>query len=504
MTVTAGGETDQALVESDRRAAALHPRRSWASPEPFVRRGETSDVEGENGWRVVGVRYARSTMVTDALLTAAVGYALLTGYGPIALVWSSVAALVMVALVSAFGGYRRDRLGTSTEEFQTVLRGSLVLGALLVFHEFCFHQAIPRRLLFVGLPVLVVLTWAHRHVRRLKLNQRRRDRIGLSSTLVVGPSRRAAMLVKELQMNPHHGFDPVGVCLPDVEERAMVGGVDVLGSVADVVQIVVDRRIEVVVIASSTLSGDALRRLSWALGRVKAQLVVVPDLVDVAGPRLRVRPASGLSLLEVEVEAPARRLVGKAVMDRTVGSLALLAASPAIVGFALAVKLTSPGGAFFRQTRVGVDGSTFTMWKLRSMYVDAEERRQALLASSDGNGTLFKMKNDPRVTPVGRFIRRFSIDELPQLWNIVRGDMSLVGPRPPLEEEVETYADHVGRRLQVPPGLTGLWQVSGRSDLDWESAVTLDLRYVDNWSLAMDVAILWKTARAVVRGSGAY
>ena len=244
--------------------------------------------------------------------------------------------------------------------------------------------------------------------------------------------------------------------------------------------------------------------LSWALGRVGTELVVAPDLVDVAGPRLTLREANGLSLLEVEVGVPRGRRIAKAILDGAAGSLALLLVAPVIAVAALLVRLTSPGGAFFRQIRVGLDGQTFTMWKLRTMTADAEARKAELVQMSDGAGLLFKMREDPRITRVGKVLRRYSIDELPQLWNVVRGDMSLVGPRPPLLDEVALYPDHVGRRLHVRPGLTGLWQVSGRSDLDWESAVTLDLRYVDNWSLTMDLMILWKTMRAVLRPGGAY
>jgi len=169
-----------------------------------------------------------------------------------------------------------------------------------------------------------------------------------------------------------------------------------------------------------------------------------------------------------------------------------------------AIRLSSKGPALFRQTRVGVDGREFTMLKFRSMVVDAEARREDLLGLSDGNGVLFKMRDDPRVTKVGKVIRRFSVDELPQLINVVRGDMSLVGPRPPLPEEVAGYSSDATRRLRVRPGVTGLWQVSGRSDLSWEESLRLDLRYVDNWSMALDLSILWRTWRAVVQGAGAY
>ena len=194
-----------------------------------------------------------------------------------------------------------------------------------------------------------------------------------------------------------------------------------------------------------------------------------------------------------------RRLV-----DLLLAVPALIVLGPTIAALGLAVRLESPGGALFRQTRVGQGGVEFTMLKLRSMFADAEARRDTLLAHSDRDGLMFKMHDDPRITPVGRILRRFSIDELPQLWNVARGDMSLVGPRPPLPEEVDGYQDQVFRRLHVRPGLTGLWQVSGRADLSWDESVRLDLRYVDNWSVAMDLHILWKTGRAVLGSSGAY
>jgi lipopolysaccharide/colanic/teichoic acid biosynthesis glycosyltransferase len=179
-------------------------------------------------------------------------------------------------------------------------------------------------------------------------------------------------------------------------------------------------------------------------------------------------------------------------------------AAPLVAALAFAVRLTSPGPVFFRQERVGVDGRRFTMLKFRSMVVDAEERRRALSELDQGNGPLFKIYADPRVTPVGALLRRFSLDELPQLINVLRGDMSLVGPRPPLPDEVAAYDDVAVRRLRVRPGMTGLWQVSGRSDLSWEESLRLDLRYVDNWSMALDLSILWRTCRAVLRGAGAY
>jgi exopolysaccharide biosynthesis polyprenyl glycosylphosphotransferase len=252
--------------------------------------------------------------------------------------------------------------------------------------------------------------------------------------------------------------------------------------------------------------GPELRQVCWALENMDVDVVVAPALIEVTGPRLHIRPVAGLPLLHVEKpEFTGVRRVVKGVFDRVVATTGVLLISPLMIAIWLAVRLTSPGPAFFRQERVGLRGESFTMLKFRSMHVDAEARLATIRdLNENADGLLFKIRDDPRVTRVGRFLRRYSLDELPQLLNVVKGDMSLVGPRPPLPSEVDLYPDDVRRRLLVRPGVTGLWQVSGRSDLTWEESVRLDLRYVENWSLFYDFAILWQTLFAVVRGSGAY
>ncbi|MFC7645746.1 sugar transferase [Streptosporangium lutulentum] len=222
-------------------------------------------------------------------------------------------------------------------------------------------------------------------------------------------------------------------------------------------------------------------------------------------PRINIRPVAGLPLLHVaHPDLDGARQLVKGVFDKVVAALALLALSPFLLVVAALIKSTGPGPVLFRQARVGKGGEEFTVLKFRTMVPDAEQIKRILTELNEGDGVLFKIRNDPRITPLGSWLRRYSIDELPQLFNVVRGDMSLVGPRPPLPEEVARYGTDVRRRLVVKPGLTGLWQVSGRSDLSWEESVRLDLRYVENWSLALDMQILWKTWSAVMRGSGAY
>jgi exopolysaccharide biosynthesis polyprenyl glycosylphosphotransferase len=254
------------------------------------------------------------------------------------------------------------------------------------------------------------------------------------------------------------------------------------------------------------MSGVGLRDLAWELEKTGTDLCVAPALLDVAGPRTTIRPVAGLPLLHVDHPefGGLPRLI-KAAFDRIVAFTALLICSPLFLAIAMAIWLGDSGPAFFRQTRVGRDGRAFTVYKFRTMVRDAEQRKHQLVAHNDfAGGVLFKMRRDPRVTRVGAWLRRYSVDELPQLINVLKGDMSLVGPRPALPQEAALYGDHVRRRLAVKPGITGLWQVNGRSDLAWDEAVRLDLRYVENWSFMLDLQILWKTWSAVLHGSGAY
>src|SRR5690606_29954901 len=276
----------------------------------------------------------------------------------------------------------------------------------------------------------------------------------------------------------------------------------------ELLAVITESRADTVIMAGGHgLSPREVRELSWSLRPDEQHLIMVPNLVDVAGPRIHTRPVAGLPL--VHVETP--RYVGasrfaKRAFDIAGALLAIVVLSPVLIGAAIAVKVSSRGPLLFTQERIGLRGETFRMIKFRSMVVDAEDRLQHLLdAQRDaGNEVLFKLKNDPRVTPVGRFMRRFSIDELPQLFNVLGGSMSLVGPRPPLAREVDLYDEAARRRLLVRPGLTGLWQVSGRSSLSWEESIRLDLYYVENWSLMGDLVLMWRTLKAVIARDGAY
>ncbi|WP_146060076.1 sugar transferase, partial [Streptomyces sp. SM5] len=261
----------------------------------------------------------------------------------------------------------------------------------------------------------------------------------------------------------------------------------------------------VLVAPGPRLTGDRLRRLSWGLHDGGIALGVLSELSGTAAGRVRPASAAGLTLLHV---APPLRhgpqAVLKALVDRSGAALGLLVLAPLFLAVALAVRLSSRGPVFHRQIRHGRHNRPFTMWKFRTMVEDAESRREQLAPANESEGPMFKMRRDPRVTRIGHALRRTSVDELPQLLNVLRGDMSLVGPRPPLPDEAASYDERELRRLAVRPGLTGLWQVSGRSDLTWQETVRLDLWYVDNWSLAMDLGLLARTVRAVADGRGAY
>jgi exopolysaccharide biosynthesis polyprenyl glycosylphosphotransferase len=286
-------------------------------------------------------------------------------------------------------------------------------------------------------------------------------------------------------------------------------GLPILGSSANVESIMaaIDRcnADAVAVSAGVQLHPQTLRHLGWELAAQNVGLIMAPALTDIAGPRIHTQQVAGLPLIHVTTPTlEGGQRVAKRLFDIIVALLLIIISSPLMAICALMVRLESGGPVLFRQERAGIEGSLFTMIKFRSMVVDAEEKLASLTAHNEGSGVLFKLKSDPRVTRVGRVLRKYSLDELPQFFNVLAGSMSLVGPRPPLPTEVAAYEHDVRRRLLVKPGLTGLWQVSGRSNLSWQDSVRLDLYYVENWSMAGDLVILLKTARAVFRGTGAY
>lgn len=500
-----------AAHRSERRGHVQAARPSWAVGRPFVMSSDGADARTSAGERrrEWAAPYARRVLVGD-VVTAAVVLAPLLASAPSTQPYAVGGAMLGAGLWAAglglARGYDIRRLGDGPEEFQAILRVGGSVLALLGLIAYSFQWMLPRRDVLVAVPLIVVGTALLRSYQRRWLRLRRSRGEAVMRTLLVGEPSSVESVAADLAEVATHGLHVVGACVPSLAAtsgpRAMV---QVLGSVSEVPQIAVDHEIDRVIVVGSQLTGVPLRRLAWAVEHTGAELMVAPGLVEITGPNVHLRPAAGLSLLHVEPPSSRfTRMLGKNLLDRILGLCALLVAMPLVAVAAILVKADSQGPAFFRQTRAGLDCRPFTMYKLRTMVADAELRREELLAHSDRDGLTFKMRRDPRVTRAGALLRRYSIDELPQLWNVVRGDMSLVGPRPPLLLEVDQYHDEMHRRLRVRPGLTGLWQVSGRANLSWEASVRLDLRYVDNWSLALDLQILWRTARAVLQGSGAY
>jgi exopolysaccharide biosynthesis polyprenyl glycosylphosphotransferase len=417
-------------------------------------------------------------------------------------------ALPMLWLVALWlsGGYDVRFIGTGSDEFRKVLNAGIGLTAALALFSYAVNIELSRSYVLIALPTTTVIGLVSRYTIRKRLHKQRGFGHCLLSVVAVGHETAVADLIKELGRDRYHGLTVVGACIAQPSECAEVAGVPVYGGLDDVTGAVRTFGADTVaVLACPEMDGITLRGLAWELEKTGTDLCVSPALLDVAGPRTTIRPTAGLTLLHVDhPQLSGLRLLLKDLFDRCVAAVALLLFLPLILLLSSLIWLYDRGPAFFAQTRVGKNGHVFKIYKFRTMVVDAEQHRAQLLASNDSDGVLFKLRKDPRVTAFGAHLRRWSIDELPQLVNVLLGDMSLVGPRPAVPDEVARYADHVRRRLVVKPGLTGLWQVNGRSDLSWDESVRLDLRYVENWSFALDLQILWKTISAILRRSGAY
>ncbi|MFC7545774.1 sugar transferase [Plantactinospora sp. GCM10030261] len=423
-----------------------------------------------------------------------------------------VPALLAVWLVSlkVIRCYDDRIVGYGADEYRRVTSGSLRLAGGIAILGYIADVGVSRGFLGISFAVGTVGLVAGRFAARKFLHHARARGIGWSRrVLVVGDAAHILELVRTLRREPYAGYQVVGACVPDallapVPQR--LGDVPVIGSFRSVIEAATGVGADTIAVtASGELTATRLRRLGWQLEGTGIDLVVAPTLTDVAGPRIHTTPVAGLPLIHVEApEFRGYRKIIKGFVDRALSLTALLFALPLFVAIALAIRIDSAGPVFFRQIRVGQGGEEFGVFKFRTMVVNADALLAELAARNETDGLMFKMRDDPRVTRVGRLLRRWSLDELPQLINVLIGQMSLVGPRPPLPSEVARYDGDVARRLLVKPGMTGLWQVSGRSDLPWEDGIRLDLFYVENWSLATDLTILWKTAGAVLGSKGAY
>lgn len=425
---------------------------------------------------------------------------------------SVVLAVAWWFMLGAWNSRQSRILGSGPDEYKRVAAASLWLFGMIAIFSYVFRIDTARGYVGLALPVGLLGLLLGRWLIRQHLSIQRGQGRSMSRLLLVGGPGAVSHLASSLHGARHAGYLPVGVYMPGIESELRTeptSGLKLLGHKADTQSIV--SAIEacgadaVALSAGVQLHPQTLRHLGWELAARNIGLIMAPALTDIAGPRIHTQQVAGLPLIHVTTPTlEAGQRVAKRLFDVIVAGLLLLAAAPAMLAVALIVRLDSRGPVLFRQERVGIEGTHFHMLKFRSMIENAEAHLGVLTAQNDGSGPLFKMKNDPRVTRVGGFLRRFSVDELPQLMNVLGGSMSLVGPRPPLPQEVDEYESDVRRRLLVKPGLTGLWQVSGRSNLSWQDSVRLDLYYVENWSLAGDLVIILRTVRAVFGSTGAY
>lgn len=393
--------------------------------------------------------------------------------------------------------------GSGSAEYTRIISVSTRLFGIIAILAFLLRVDVARGYLLISFPLGIALLLIERWAWRRWLITRRVSGDWSATVLLVGSSESVAQIAAALRRSPSAGYHVVGACIPDGQPGQTVPGTDipVRGDIRGVLGALDAAGADTVAVTSTDeLPPSGVKRISWALEADRRHLILAPSIADIVGPRIHTRPVAGLPLIHVETPrySKGQRFL-KRTADIAVSALALVFFAPLMAALALIINRTSAGPVLFRQTRIGLDGRAFQMLKFRTMVPDAEEMLAGLEPGRGvGNEVLFKMLDDPRVTPIGRFLRRYSLDELPQLVNVLMGSMSLVGPRPPLPREVARYADHVHRRFMVKPGITGLWQVSGRSSLSWEESVRLDLSYVDNWTLAGDFVIMLRTARAAL------
>lgn len=462
---------------------------------------------------------AFAVLVYEAVTAFGVSAAVFTAFGRTD---TAKAAALCAAAWTGVGLVRRryaePRYG-DPEPLQPLLRdwffvvATLCCAGVLLSPELRFPQAAAATV------PCVAVSYARRKAA-LAVRRRRRRRLGLhvERVLLVGDAYAVNDMADQIARYPGHSWVIVGACLTGPGEPApgltLAGRLPAEAEAEERPELVRESVLAaarslgvetVFVIPGGQLSGERLRQVAWAVQDDGRRLAVLPGLLEVASHRLVLSSAAQLTLLHVEPRRAVRRTpVLKTLTDLAVAALLLAVLLVPLLLVGLAVAVTSRGPVLYRQVRLGRHGRPFTMLKFRTMIVGADRQVDDLSTRNENDGAMFKIRRDPRVTRIGRLLRRYSVDELPQLLNVVRGHMSLVGPRPPLPDEVAGYGQTEWRRLLVRPGLTGLWQVSGRSDLSWDETVELDLRYVDNWTYTDDLRILVRTCRAVLGGRGAY
>lgn len=425
--------------------------------------------------------------------------------------WMVTLTIIVTWIAGLAANHSRDArvVGIGLDEYRRVVSASVVTFGVLAILFVIFKVDVARGFFVLALPLGVAGLVLNRQLWRKWLTHQRREGNYLHRAIVVGDEADVDYVVKQIDKRGVSLYHVIGAAITGSTEGSITVNrhqLPIVSSLSDVAEAASMLDVDAVIVAGNPGEGATfIRDLGWDLEGSTTELVVASQLTNIAGPRIHVRPVEGLPLMHVELPqfGGGRHLLKRAV-DVVASGLALVLLMPLLLVIAWLVHRDSEGPVLFRQERVGRGGQPFHMLKFRSMVATAEDDLAGLLDKNQGSGVLFKMKNDPRVTRVGEFLRKYSLDELPQLWNILVGDMSLVGPRPPLQREVANYESHVHRRLYIKPGLTGMWQVNGRSNLDWDESVRLDLYYVENWSLAGDLVIMWRTLKVIRDAVGAY
>ncbi|WP_120522826.1 sugar transferase [Arthrobacter celericrescens] len=479
-----------------------------------------SSVDSGTPWAKRYRRFLRITDIAIVLLTVVAAYTLrfepahALGPTPSAsyLIVSCVIFVVWVLALEVYHTRDDTVLGIGSDEYKRVLDATVrVFGGMAIL-MIVLGVDVVRSYFAVAMPAGAFLLLLSRWQWRAWLSRQRHFGHYLSKVLVVGERSDVEYVIRQVGKVSGAAYEVVAAALPGTETGKplhlpgrnipVMCGLDA----EDIAETAQRTGVNSVVVAGTLPGGPkAIRELAWTLECTDAGLALASSLTNVAGPRIHWRPVEGLPLMHVELpQFTGGKHVLKRAVDIVVAGTALLLLLPLFAVLALVIACDSAGPVFFKQERVGRNSERFMMYKFRSMVASAEQDLADLAELNEGAGPLFKIKDDPRVTRAGRWLRKYSLDELPQLWNVLRGDMSLVGPRPPLPWEVDDYETHARRRLLIKPGITGLWQVNGRSNLDWDESVRLDLYYVENWSLTGDIMILWRTAKVVLKPVGAY
>lgn len=516
-TILGGGP---ARTETPVRAARPAPLAGFKGNQTVATATSSPVVTVPARWESL---YAFRLLVTDAVIVAvAVVLGQYIRFGQTELpegasnrltIYSVLFVLLWLSALAIFRTRSHRVIGDGIDEYRYMVSASFWTFGTIAIASLLFKLEPSRGYLAVTLPIGTAGLLLGRQFWRKKIAYERSSGGCQRSVLAIGDQRAVSVLAREITRKPNNGYRIVGVGVPCYGEprgeTLLVNGqeVPILGDDIRALAAITECGANTVAITGTEHFGaDGVRKLLWQLEALDVDLVVSPGVIDIAGRRLVMRPVSGYQLIHVEKpQYQGAKRFQKRAFDFCFALAALAAASPILLAAAIAIKLTSRGPVFYASERIGLDGQPFTMLKLRTMVADADAQLEKLAAQNESPGAvLFKIRDDPRITPVGKLLRRYSIDELPQFINVLKQEMSVVGPRPPLRREVDTYDGDVKRRLLVRPGVTGLWQVSGRSDLSWEQSVRLDLSYVENWSMGGDLVIILKTLRAVLVREGAY